>query len=84
MSTVHHHPAPLHIWWYAVAAVLAAAVGVLAFTVLNTTTASPGTDVPVNTPVTVVAPKWHPGPACFMTRPGVNTDLAGNCTTHAP
>jgi hypothetical protein len=83
MSTIHR-PAPIQTWWYAAGAVLAALVAVLAFTVLTNQTASPGTGTAPVTPVSHSGKTWHPGAACFATRPGATVDLAGVCSQRHP
>jgi hypothetical protein len=83
MSTIHR-PAPVHLWWYVAGVALAAAVAVLAFTVLSNAISTTGTDTgPAAPPPAPVAEKWHAGPACFAAHPGRNADLAGECVTHA-
>lgn len=85
MSTIHR-PAPIQPWWYAVGAILAALVAVLAVMVLTNETASPGNSIvpPVSQPVSNGGQASHPGTACFATRPGASADLAGVCSHSRP
>jgi hypothetical protein len=75
MTTIHHRPVHLNLWWYVAAAVLAGAVLALILATLQFAGPATDTQTRIDHPVGRGDYTWNPS-VCFARHPVPNIELS--------